>query len=134
MLRAGALVQITYQVNERDMTDKYTGRCAQRKWRWKPTRSSRYPNLRIGETFAFVETRCAEGFSGEPSMPEGVTVSMSPTRFEFRTKFSESRTVCIERYTSLKAHIESCYPEADKAVIASKKSSRQIQTLKSGSK
>lgn len=120
---------------KRDMADKYIGKCVQRNWLWKPTRSESLPDdLRIGETFAYVETYCAKGFANTAFAPEGVDVSASPSRLEFRTVFSESRNVCIERYAALKLHIESCYPEADKSVITSKKSSRQVQTLKSGAK
>ena len=117
------------------MSDTYTGKCAQRKWLWKPTRSADIPeDLKIGESFAYVETRNSSGFSSGQNVPSNVIASGEGSRLEFRTKFSESRKECISRFNDLKSHIESAYPEADKAVIMSKKSSSQTQILKSGAK
>jgi hypothetical protein len=117
------------------MSETYMGKCAKRKWLWKPTRSENIPeDLKIGEAFAYVQTRRPSGFSHVHASPSGVTVSGDGDRIEFRTAFSESRKECISRFNALKAHVETMYSEADKAVIMTKKSSSQTQILKSGAK
>jgi len=117
------------------MADNYQGKCSLKKWQWKPTKSETYPDdLRVGETYAYVETRRVDGFRNLSDVPDGTSVVKSGAALEFRTEYSESRNVCIARYNALKTYIETSLHECDRAVIASRKSPRQLQLLKCGLK
>lgn len=129
-------VLVTYLNIEKmeEMSETYQGKCASKNWRWKPTRSENLPDgLKIGQTFAYVETKCSAGFSISSEVPLHIVLNVEGSRHEFRTKPSDSKKECISRYAALKAYIESVYSEADKAVIGTKKSSSQTQVMKCGS-
>ena len=87
------------------MADKYQGKCSLKKWQWKPTKSETYPDdLRVGETYAYVETKRVGGFRDLSGVPESTSVVKRDAVLEFRTEYSESRKTCIARYNALKTY------------------------------
>ena len=117
------------------MSDKYQGKCSLKKWQWRPTKSEAYPDdLRVGETYVYVETKRVGGFRDLSDVPDGTSVVKRDAVLEFRTEYSESRKTCIALYLALKTYLETSLHECDRAVIASRKSPRQVQLLKCGLK
>lgn len=118
------------------MADVYTGKCELKNWEWRPLRyiPGEIPDLRVGETFARLETLKGSGFEDVHTPPPKITSAVDTQVLELRTEFSESRSECIEMFKILKDYIESQFPETDRALLVTRKSPKQLQILKAGQK
>jgi len=117
----------------------YTGRCAAKGWKWKPLKLSNFEALTdadlVGAACCTLETACGGGFQPPTTLPfEGSLSSVSKSYIEVRTAPSMDKKTNIQRYNALKTFVESNFQEADRAILATKKSPTQIQILKCGAK
>lgn len=115
----------------------YIGKCSLKKWVWKPANSHAHgipTNLKMGVTFARVETHKKNGFSHISELPQGIQMQAQSNVLEFTSNFTESRKESIEQHNALKNYIEANFAEADKAYIAVRKYANQIQVVRCGEK
>jgi len=116
------------------MSEEYVGLCQSKGWVWKRSKLeiADFKDLEVGSSACILSTKASEGFDLK-GLPEGVTYSIDGANAVLRTRLSDNRKVNISRFESLKKFVETI-SVADKAVLASRKSSSQVQVLKCGSK
>jgi hypothetical protein len=117
----------------------YVGRCAAKGWKWKPLKLSSFDVIadadQVGVACCTLETAYEGGFNLPTTLPfEGSLSCISKSHVDVRTEPSVDKRVNIQRYTELRAFVESTFQEADRAILATKKSPTQIQILKCGAK
>ncbi len=121
------------------MSDAYKGLCVSKNWTWKRITFQKdmqiyIQDLDIGTSRCLLQTQSPKGFSEVKStMPEGIVGSYSGNEGTYSTKLSENRKVNIARFVALKSFAET-FNEADKVILLSRKSSKQIQVLRCGMK
>jgi len=117
------------------------GKCARKGWAWKPVKTQ----LLDFESKDSVGTIRCEIFASKssPFSAEELTqalaleglVSADTKRIHLHIKGVESRDLNIRAFTDLKRKVEEIgFPNAEKAILAVKKSPSQIQTLRCGAK
>ena len=116
------------------MSEEYVGLCRSKGWVWKRSKLeiADFKDLEVGSSACILSTKASDGFDLK-GLPEGVTCSIDGAGAVLRTRLSDNRKVNISRFEALKKFVETI-SVADKAVLASRKSSSQIQVLKCGSK
>jgi len=117
----------------------YTGRCEAKGWRWKPVKLSDFDLItdedQIGVACCVVETSSGVAFGDACALGfEGDVVEQSPHRVELRTHASPKKDVNIDRFNALRVFVESNFKQADRALLAVKKSPSQVNIQKCGAK
>ena len=121
------------------MSDTYKGLCASKNWTWKrmafqKSLQDHAEGLDIGASKCLLWTQSPEGFVGVRSdLPEGIVGECSGGHGVYSTTLSQNRKENISRFGTLKSFVET-FDEADKALLISRKSSKQVQVLRCGLK